>query len=466
MAGVETSTPQSNFSQDSFRGSDRGRGRGRGARGDFTRRNNRAEFSSDRPNQDRSKTTIVVEQIPESHFNEEAIRGFFSEFGAIVDINMQAYKRLAIIKYSDWNSANNAYNSPKVIFDNRFVKVYWYNSPSDLPKGRQSQSHTSGDAAGNAGGHNDTPAREPSQPLDLEEFRRKQEAAQLLHEEKMRKKAETEAAQAELEKRREELLAKQAEEKRKLMAKLAAKSGSSTPISSAPDESMGGTGTEGEQGAAEKKTGTEALKAQLAALEAEAKSLGLDPSLSSSYDPSFRGRGRGRGFRGAFPPRGRGAFRGRGNARPPGSYNLDNRPKKIALSGVDFTHADKEEGLRSFLLGIGEFNDLKVGPGKTEVGFTDRKTAEKFWYAVQGNGGEVQGVGKVEMGWVREPLPPVNLSKFNNNGGAANDDEPDGMDGLVTSFPQAGGNANASQPTNVGAAEEVDYDVADDNEWS
>ncbi len=40
---------------------------------------------------------------------------------------MQPYKRLiAIVKFDNWSSANAAFMSPKVVFDNRFVKVFWY----------------------------------------------------------------------------------------------------------------------------------------------------------------------------------------------------------------------------------------------------------------------------------------------------------------------------------------------------
>jgi hypothetical protein len=53
-------------------------------------------------------------------------------------------------------------------------------------------------------------------------------------------------------------------------------------------------------------------------------------------------------------PRGyRGAYRGRGGAPFGGNltaYKLDNRPKKVALAGVDFTDPDKDESLRQYLL--------------------------------------------------------------------------------------------------------------------
>jgi hypothetical protein len=185
----------------------------------------------------------------------------------------------------------------------------------------------------------------------VEEFTRKQAEVQRAHEEKMKKKTEMEAAVAVMQKRQEELLKRQTEEKRKLMEKLAAKEGKSQP----PSE---GESTEGKP-----LNQAEALKKQLEALEAEARSLGIDPSQAD--DSSWggwgsRGRGRGRGapsVRGSYSSRGypgvRGGYRGRGGAGLPSRgnpYKLDNRPKKIGISGVDFTHPDKDESLRQYLL--------------------------------------------------------------------------------------------------------------------
>lgn len=356
MAGVESSNGSpGNFA---FRGNDRGRGRGnmRGDRGGYnasSRRGGRAEFSSDRPNYDKTKTTIVVEQIPEDKFSEDEVKGFFSEFGNIVEVSMRPYKRLAIVKYDNYESAKAAYNSPKVIFDNRFVKVYWYVDQDSLP---QPPSVTKPSNGVNGATPTQTPTRADSEPqIDIEEFTRKQQEVQKAHEEKMRKKQEMEVARKELEKRQEDLLKSQAEEKRKLMERIAAKSGKSSVRTVGSD---GATPAPSERSTSQ----TEALKAQLAVLEAEAQSLGIDPSLPDD-SWSSRGRGRGRGGyrgRGTFAPRGfRGGYRGRGGApfaRGGGAYNLDNRPKKVGLAGVDFTDPEKDESLRQYLLV--SFSDL------------------------------------------------------------------------------------------------------------
>ena len=333
-----------------FRGGDRGRGRG-GFRGDRghnpSRRGGRAEFSSDKPNFDKSKTTIVVENIPEEKFSEDEVKGFFSDFGEILEVSMRPYKRLATVKFSDWNAAKAAYSSPKVIFDNRFVKVYWYTDQESLPQPPSVATSRPSNGSANAnGGHGPAPARATSEPqIDIEEFARKQQEVQKAHEEKTKKKQEMEAARKELEKRQEDLLKSQAEEKRKLMEKIAAKSGK--------------VKTEDTENPAETKAAaqTEILRAQLAALEAEAQSLGIDTTVAPDDSWGGRGRGRGRGGyrgRGAFVPRGfRGGYRGRGGAAAFGggsAYKLDNRPKTVGVSGIDFTDSEKDESLRQYLL--------------------------------------------------------------------------------------------------------------------
>ena len=46
---------------------------------------------------------------------------------------MQPYKRLAIVRFNAHEAAQAAWQSPKVVFENRFVKVYWYDA-NTLPQ--------------------------------------------------------------------------------------------------------------------------------------------------------------------------------------------------------------------------------------------------------------------------------------------------------------------------------------------
>jgi RNA-binding protein 26 len=332
----------------------RGRGRGRG--GMRGRGGARASFSADGPMRDKTKSTVVVENIPEENFIEEQVREFFAQYGNILEVSMQPYKRLAIVKYDNWAAANAAWKSPKVIFDNRFVKVYWYKQDgSNLPTSTPLIG-SNGRKTGTPNGTNGSPAAEgldadEAMDWDPEEFARKQEEAQKAHDEKAAKKAEVEKQKAELEKRQKELLAKQQEEKQRLLAKLSAATAAS---------SGGDTSTEATNGTPKPTNQSDALRAQLALLEEEAKQLGLDPEAAEQEQPywaSRGGRGRGRGSFSGYAPRGyRGStYRGRGGAPTPAphaayaQFSLDNRPRKVAISGVDFTASEKDEALRQHL---------------------------------------------------------------------------------------------------------------------
>ncbi|KAL4933342.1 CCCH zinc finger and RRM domain protein [Aspergillus undulatus] len=445
-----------------MRGSDRGRGRGRGSdRGGFNNRGRRSEFSSAGPNDDPSVKTIVVEQIPDDKLDEFTVRDFFSQYGEITDISLQPYKKLALITYVDHATAKAAWSSPKVIFDNRFVKVYWYKSKGDRGHDQRNGS------------------REESQPFDPEEFQRQQEEAQKTYEEKLKQRQETEKAKQDLEKQREELLKKQEEEKQRLLQKIggAASSGSATPDG-------GAAKSPSDENASEQ---TKQLRAQLAALEAEAKSLGLDPNNTGS--PPFRGRGRGFGGRGGYAPRGRGydpsyrgSYRGRGGfaARGRGGVlRLDNRPKRVAVSGIK-PNSEQDEAFRQFLIGIGEYESITPNPSEEDsliVAFKERYLAEKFMFGRR----NIPSVGEVQLSWV--PNPPISLPTPSSSTGQAPavttpggsgsgsgldaKDEDMGMSmSMDTDGPADQNGAGAGGFRGKDANAEVDYDVAEvEDSW-
>ena len=532
---------------------DNSRGRGREGRGAFggrggasgSGRGGRSEFASDRPNFDKSRTTIVVEGIPEDKYNDESIRSFFSEFGDIVSVDKRTYRKVAIINFATWDAAQAAYNSPKVIFDNRFVKVYWYKDESTLPQppaGRPTSQHAS----------NNGSRRASLEQVDPEEFARKQAEAQAAHEEKMKKKREVEEQREAMQKRALELQKKQEEERKRLMEKLGshvrksatpganqedgaelseaeklrrklaaleeetrrlsqAQPGPEDHVSPFPGRGRGRGGFRGRgaysshasngpsttittttQIKTHNDDGTplspaEALKAQLAQLEAEAKELGIDPDAEDYVAPwPTRGRGRGGRGRGCFVPRGRGAFRGRGGmAAPYNAYKLDNRPKKVGIAGVDLTDSAKDEALRSYLLvcfyfpllisgltpsnrsqGVGEYETLDTGSNKSSVLFKDRFTAEKFYYAISNNGSEIPGVGKVELSWIATPLPPVNLTPKTEDQDASS---PSKMDTDEHGDRDVEGDAMADHERNGnedGDERERDMDYENGEDWS
>ena len=388
------------------RGRGRGGGRGRGAGVGAGGRGGRSDIAGTGPNYDKSNSTLVVEHIPEDKLDESSIKTFFSQFGAVVEVSVQSWKKLATVKFERWDGAKRAYDSPAPIFDNRFVKVFWYKPSVDASARIASPSVVSGVGGGIPGGSRAGGSPPPQlskladeeEPLDMEEFKRKTEEAQKAHEEKMKKKKEHEEKMRELEKKKEELLKMEMEQKRILMEKLAkrkagvvavpATATAATPAVESPAKTASPVNETTDSAAAQamdaqslpqptaKVTAappatdaeTEALRAQLEALEAEAKSLGLDHSQADPNAPYYPSRGRGAfraraAFRGAsrggyhspyIPPgagkpyipgyRGRGgslAARGRG-----GAMRLDNRTRRVS---VKLPEEGGDEALREYL---------------------------------------------------------------------------------------------------------------------
>ncbi|KAK4165143.1 RNA-binding protein 26 [Cladorrhinum sp. PSN259] len=442
----------------------------------------RAPFSAEGASFDRSNTTIVVEQIPEENFEESQVREFFSQFGNILEVSMKPYKRLAIVKYEAWEEAEAAYQSPKVIFENRFVRVYWYKEPSDEAPNKKPTKN----GFAKQDDQEDGEVLPESEPIDMDELIKKQVEAQKIYEEKQKKLEEIEKERLGVERKQMELLEKAAKAKAELAAKMARKKG-------------GISGDKKENGG--ELTQTEILRAQLAILEDEARGLGLDPDAaqeddgSSFYSPStydysargggYRGRGRGRG-RGVFAPRGRGGYhRGGGYAGDVhaayAAYSLDNRPKKVVVTGVDLTGGGRDEMLRQYLFGIGEFTDIQSTSNSTEIAFKDRKTAEKFHNSVAHNGGVIPGIeGQVELAWAsgsgggsssvatpRTSTPAAAFKKEDDDQEEGEIDEDyhdhDDKDVRITlDRPTQGQNQNQSR--GGGVQQDLDYEVADDDE--
>ncbi|KAI5783160.1 hypothetical protein DFH27DRAFT_276175 [Peziza echinospora] len=515
-----SSTPGANGSSDSRRGggfNDRGRGRGRG-RGGAAGRGGRSDMSHTGPNFDKSNTTLVVEHIPDDKLDESSIKEFFSAFGSVSEVGLQPYKKLATVKFERWDMAKKAYDSPAPIFDNRFVKVFWYKNEGSAAGGAgRGGHHHPGHGAPGAARSGSPPAQlsklADEGEIDMEEFKRKSEEAQKSYEAKVARKKAHEEAMKELEKKKEELLKMEQEQKRILMEKLAKRKGAAklvangastppTPNNTPATPAVGAEGAEkvatpaaaaaaGAAATTQSDAETEALRAQLEALEAEAKSLGIEHPASEEahahHHPhsTYRGRGiasRGRVFRGASrgtytspyipPTAGKpyaipGAYRGRGGAGAPrgGAMRLDNRTKKVSVGGVDVS-GERNEALRQYLLAVGEFEGIEPHPekeGVQVVTFKDRMTAEKFVHG----GSYIPNIGKVELGWVNTPLPPVKSVANSSSSNAANADSSSNDVEAKNGGAAASTAANtASTTTTTTATQQAveDYDLADDDE--
>ncbi|KAF2713361.1 hypothetical protein K504DRAFT_450068 [Pleomassaria siparia CBS 279.74] len=368
----------------------------------------RAPFSQPGPTTDPENVAVVVEQIPEENFNMDAIRKFFSQFGPLASVELQSLKRLAIVRYDEHAAALRAYNSPKVIFDNRFVKVYWYNanpSPPDPFNGPNGASDSSSPANG-----------QDEEILDPEEIKERQAEAQKLFEERQKKLQET---TTKIESVQEQIQAKEAEimEMRK---KLAMKNGVDFVAESGPQ--MGDT----------------QLMDQLKSLQAEAQDLGL------KTNQGYRGRGAA-----SFALRGRGSFRGgsRGRGLAGALYSggrsavkrLDNRPKRLAVKGIESGSA-KDEALRQYLLAT----------------FKERYMAEVFL----DDSLNIPDVGTLELSWVANELSPSSKTK------PASSAQSGPNSGIKMDEAIESTEANNDNDAKFNINGDDDYDVAGDvDEW-
>jgi RNA-binding protein 26 len=356
-------------------GSWRGRGRGsrstdhqshntfnnrRGVHNTAFSRGGRSTLSAKGLQPGRTNTKLVVENIPPDFFNEDAVRSYFEKFGTIVEILLEEApldaqyappssggvlpKHVALLQFVDHESARGAWSSPDAVFGNRFVKVFWARGIEGGGEGRRNVN-----ASPKKGEESLDIRMEEDPPMDVAQLIAE---AQKAHEEKLRKNAEAKQKQEEIEER---LKAKR-EEVKKLRANIRAK-----------EEKMGIVDAEEEEREKEVVNGAEMLNdeddelmARLRKLEEEAKALGIDPAAPVFEPMGYRG-GRGRG-RGGYRGRGRASYRGafegygRGSAAPAAVMRLDNRPKEIAILGID-AGSKGDEVLRRFLL---------VGPSLAE----------------------------------------------------------------------------------------------------
>ncbi|KAF2996814.1 hypothetical protein E8E13_002154 [Curvularia kusanoi] len=394
-------------------------------------RRGRAHFSLPGPTRDHTNTTLVVEQIPEENCNEEDVRNFFTKFGTILDVRMQTHKRLAIVQYSTNEAAAAAYHSPKVIFDNRFVKVYWHRSDNE---------------------HIDDPDAHygDTEMLDPEELARRQAEAQRAFEERRKKAEEADARAEELDRKLQETNAEILRVKRELA------------------RVSGGAG------------GEEDFSQDLASLQAEAENLFAQQDAvtaawpgagrGAAYRGGYRGRGyapRGRGFRGA-------GYRGRGAART-GVKRLDNRPRRIAIKDVEPGSA-KDEALRQHLFTIPDIIDTTQSPDQPStliISFAERYQAEAFIDAAHTI--PIPSVGTLDMEWLANDAFGGIHSERNDtedldDGGDAGYGDVD-MDAEETGAAQDGDEARArvkeeraDAGTTDARVKEEDLDVAEDED--
>lgn len=381
----------------------RGGGRGgRGGRGTFERR----------PTSD---TTLVIENIPAENLDLVKINEYFKKFGTITNIQIDASSKKALVSYSQAAEAKAAHSSPEVIFNNRFVRVFFQRLDEAELASKPAQ------------------AAAPAPPKNNFAFGQNKFVRPDLAQEKAKE------FQAAAQKKLDDLMAEQkevmtkltsgsasAEEKKNLMAKF---STLESEIKKATQELRNAvTGVhvskENTQSSlptldpsalqeqrerrereqldreleAHSKGGqetSEELKAKLAKLEAEATDLGINPTdvISAAGRGGYRGRGRA-SFRGAS--RGYSSFyRGRGASTMANraSMSLDNRTSKVHVTDVPEAGGDKT---KEFFKQFGEVNSFEdKEDGSFVVFYKARTSGEKALRS----GLSVPEIGSVKATW-------------------------------------------------------------------
>ncbi|KAF9388235.1 hypothetical protein CPB97_001388 [Podila verticillata] len=452
----------------SSRGGMRGRGSMRGIRGGRGRGgsshpyNSSGRFGAGGTGGAATKTSLVVEHIPDEFNTIFKVNEFFTQFGSLVNIQLDQPAHKALIQYSTRDEANAAYNSSEVIFGNRFVKVYW--QPDDqqgsfggsAPKPTGQVQPTRSDHQGLAP-HHAVPKLPTASVLMTPE-----RAAELASERAAAaaKLEENKKVMMEIQKQKEALIQRQQEEQKLLLQKLFANKTMSqqdkdeiltglknvaievtkeipNPLAHAQAQAaaaeaqkqadlqreverlekerldrelevLGQTPsasgeTSSASGAPDKNAeATAALKAKLAALKAQASALGL------TEGGVYAGRGRG----GAYVPRGRG--RGamnpwtRGGGRGGGpivsqhrTFKLDNRSSKISVQNVDDV---SRAGLKTHFEAFGEIESFSFDDdgASATVHYKNRKDAET---ALQ-QGSQFSDAVPLKLGWVSESTAP------------------------------------------------------------
>lgn len=124
-----------------FDGGFRGRGRGRGGMGGRGGgRGGGMHGMGTRPSIDQLPQ-LVIDKIPLESCTIDKVNDYFKQFGNIVNIQLAIQQQQAIIEFSQITEARAAFSSPEVIFNNRFVKVYWYKPEEHQMRQQQQYPH-------------------------------------------------------------------------------------------------------------------------------------------------------------------------------------------------------------------------------------------------------------------------------------------------------------------------------------
>ncbi|KAI0374368.1 hypothetical protein BV20DRAFT_1041340 [Pilatotrama ljubarskyi] len=403
-----------------------GRGQPRGGRG------RGGIFSGDahsfRPEK-RNDKTLVVEKIPEDKLTLGAVNDWFSKFGTVTNVAVDAPSAKALVSFSEHSEAYKAWKSEEAVFGNRFVKVFWHRpmeghgqvgqrmlaASAPLVAQRATVPAAPGPSTAVPEG---SPA--PQTPTSTAPASRKPSASSSASALAAKQKL-LEQQIAEQKSLMARLSTASPQEKKDIMARLrklneemkpsaAPSTTSQSPpparASPIPPKRAGSTPRTEDHERAERERldkelemhhatpaaegeeeSTEELKAKLEKLKAEAASLGITEATeppaypSSTYRP-YRGRGRGRSF-----------FRGAMRGGPPRSMKLDLRPKKLLVKGAP---SESLQAVRDWYETTGQVESVETtDSGDILVSFRSRAAAEQGL----AKGSQIATVGPVQISW-------------------------------------------------------------------
>lgn len=366
----------------------------------------------------RNDKTLVVEKIPREKLSLDAVNGWFKQFGTVTNVAVDVKTAKALVSFSDHNEAHAAWKSEEAVFGNRFVKVFWH---------RPMEGHGTAGQRALAASATNVAARNGSEPASTPIAAGKTNGnnSSATSSALAAKQQKLEAQITEQKSLMERLKTASAEEKKDIFGRLrelgkeieATKTGGTSAGASPAPQPRKKTPTTDASTAEEQakrdlldkelelhsatvaaegegEETTESLKAKLAKLQAEvrtltmsssnsltlrskAASLGIDPSNpeASTFAPAFtsggyrpyRGRGRGRG-RGTYGYRG-----GRGG--PPPNMRLDNRPRRLLVKEVA---PDVQQAVRDWYEATGQVESFEpTNDGDVVVSFRTRVAAEQ-----------------------------------------------------------------------------------------
>ncbi|KAH9853210.1 hypothetical protein C2E23DRAFT_778151 [Lenzites betulinus] len=402
-----------------------GRGQPRGGRG------RGGIFNGDAHNfrpEKRNDKTLVVEKIPEDKLTLGAVNEWFSKFGTVTNVAVDAPSSKALVSFAGHDEAYKAWKSEEAVFGNRFVKVFWHRPMEGHGQTGQRMLAASAPLVARVTAQTTvTPA-----PPTLEGSPAPQAAAPVAPASRKPSTTSSASALAAKQKLLEQQIAEQKslmgrlsaaspQEKKDIMARLrklneemkpsaVASTSSQSPPPAVPSSTpakraVSTPRTEDHErlererldkelelhsvtpvGEGEEES-TEELKAKLEKLKAEAASLGITEASeapaypSSTYRP-YRGRARGRSF-----------FRGAMRGGPPRSMKLDLRPKKLLVKGAP---AESLQAVRDWYETTGQVESVDTSDnGDIVVSFYSRGAAEQGL----AKGAHIATVGPVQLSW-------------------------------------------------------------------